>query len=458
MEQNNQKIEYVDVGKLRLDPNNNRFAELYSGSENEDELIEYLLYTEAAEDVASNIVRQKRFYPDEVLWVVRYGENLLVKDGNRRCAAVKALFHPEKYGLDLKKMTIEKLPVLIYEAQDELERRIQEQHTNSFFREWDRIAKALKAFEMHKTGLLEDVIREIDSNPGDLIKLASFYFEAVKIGGEDFKRLLRRGRGSTGGKTIIFERLFSFSKICGYKFMKKPSYEIEILNKGLFERYIQAIVRYLSDHPETSHKIVDNQKDFFLKQLEEYGFVLDKEKEKDENHEKKEIKYHSVKKNGSVKNRPDIERKRVDPKIKKIIDECYGLDARYFPNAKTAIARVSFETVLKFVVEETKYKKNKFKDMKCFYTAYYEKNGSKKTFTNFENMKKNFTELILDTKTKKSFEEFELGHLHQVIHNYKVGAIPADAKGVADNLIPLIEFMLQDESELLKSLDLKKCN
>ena len=146
------KVEYKNINTLLLDPNNSRFAELYNGSDKENDLVEYLLYTEAAEEVAKNISSKGYYYPDEILWVVRHKDKFLVKDGSRRCAAVKALQFPQKYGLDLSKMNIDQLPVIVYTDENELERRIQEQHTHSLFREWDRIAKALKAHEMHNSG------------------------------------------------------------------------------------------------------------------------------------------------------------------------------------------------------------------------------------------------------------------------------------------------------------------
>lgn len=97
-------LKNVSLGNLKLDVKNPRFAELYSGSDKEDELVEYLLYNESAEDVARGIVDANEFYPDRPLWVLRKDEeNYIVKDGNRRCAAVKALQFPSKYGLDLPK-------------------------------------------------------------------------------------------------------------------------------------------------------------------------------------------------------------------------------------------------------------------------------------------------------------------------------------------------------------------
>lgn len=450
------KTEYKNINELLLDPDNARFAELYSGSNKEEDLIEYLLYTEAAEEVAKNISSRRHYYPDEVLWVVPRGNKFLVKDGNRRCAAAKALQMPKKYGLDLPKMDIGELPVIVYMDESELERRVQEQHTHSLFREWERIAKALKAYEMHNSGSSEETIREIDSNPSQLIKLASFYYAAVKIGNEDLKKLLRRGRGSTGGKTIIFERLFSYSKQCGYRFKNKPSYEIEIFDETKFTVYIDALVGYLKDHPDTITRDVDIEKASFLERLRDYDFVPGKsEKEEQSRAKRGQSKDPAERKGGSVKTRPTFERKQVAPKLKRLIDECYRLDNANFANAKVALSRVTFEAVLKYVVEETKYKDKKVGNYNHFKPAFYYKNKPRK-YANFTILREKFIELIKNTGTRKAFEQFDLDRLHQIVHNYNSGAGPHDARTVSENLIPLVEFMLQDANNLLTSLNTKK--
>jgi hypothetical protein len=451
------KIEYKLISELLLDPNNSRFAELYNGSNEEDDLIEYLLYIEAAEEVAKNISDRKQFYPDSALWVIPKGEKFLVKDGNRRCAAAKALQNPKKHDLGLSKINIDKLPVLVYTDENELNRRIQEQHTHSLFREWDRIAKALKAFEMHSTGSSEDAIREIDSDPSQLIKLASFYYEAVKFSGEDLKKLLRRGKGHSGGKTIIFERLFSYSKSCGYRFKGKPSYQIDILDKTKFEEYINALVAYLKNYPNTTHIDVDREKACFLDKLKHYGFIPTKSTTKDKTTGRsKSAKYKSsTEKKGSIKNYPTFERKQIAPKLKRLIDECYSLDNSLFTNAKLAVSRVTFESVLKYSLDETQYKGKKLRDLNCFKPAFYDRKNNTRKYVNFTILREKFIELIKDTGTRKAFEQFDLDKLHQIIHNYKTGALPNDARAVSENLIPLIGFMLQEANELIASLNIR---
>lgn len=192
------KIESAELDKLVLDIDNPRFAELYSGSNKEDDLIEYLLYNESAIDVANGISASGEFHPDRPLWVLKSGDKYLVKDGNRRCAAVKALQLPNKYGIDLQKIIFKELPIIVYSDSKELEKRILQEHTNSLFREWDRIAKALEVFKIFNDGGSIDSMKDIDSTPTQLVKLSSFYYEAVKKEGEELKKLLRRGRGKNG--------------------------------------------------------------------------------------------------------------------------------------------------------------------------------------------------------------------------------------------------------------------
>lgn len=496
----------IDLKELKLDLNNPRFAELYSGSENEDELIEYLLYSESAEDVAQGIDNAGEFYPDRPLWVIKKDGHYLVKDGNRRCAAVKALNHPSKYGMDLPKHNFTELPVLLYKKEEDINTRILQEHTSSLFREWDRIAKALEVFKLYSSGSSLENMKEIDSQPSQLIKLASFYYSAVKIAGDDLKRLLRRGRGKSGGKTIIFERLFSYSKQCGYSFRNKPSYKLLVKDNALFETYIKALVRYLQENPKTKTQDVDKDKEKFLDKLKPHGFPPEKTQIEDSSQNTpsdsntttndtsvNNSATNSRNDNGpsaqnienednsskastistpnsgintghsagatrhSVKHKPSLKRKQIPSALKKLIDECYSLDENNFANAKTALTRVTLECTLKYVVENTNKPNGKpIKSSNYFNLAFKDRKGTPLTYTNFDTLKAKFTELITDVGIKKAFEDFDIQNPHQIIHNYRVAAVPVNAKVLCDNLIDLLEFMLQEEADLYNSLDSTK--
>src|SRR5690606_8503580 len=135
------------------------------GSDNEKEIIEYLLYNESADEVAKAIVNAQEFYPDRPLWVLEQDGSYLVKDGNRRCASVKALQNPKDFNLDLEKTEITELPVLIYDNPGDLDTRIRLEHNSSLFKKWGRIAKALEIYRLFSTGSSIESLIEIDSSP-----------------------------------------------------------------------------------------------------------------------------------------------------------------------------------------------------------------------------------------------------------------------------------------------------
>lgn len=503
------ELTYINLEDLKLDIKNPRFAELYTGSTNENDLIEYLLYDEAAEEVAKGIINASEFYEYRALWVIKDSDGkYLVKDGNRRCAAAKALQIPGRFRLDLPKITLDKLPVYEFYDINDLMSRITQEHANSLFREWGRIAKALQILELADAGK-SDEMNQLDSRPGDFIKIGSFYKAAVIHGKDDFKKQLTRGRGKTGGKTIIYERLFKYRKECGYHFKNSPNFNIVIDNPVKFELYIKALVKYLKIYPNTNYKDIDNDTDF-LKRLKDYGFYFDTENgnkpkidniltsdnsELDKNNNstrdsrntnttlgtsnssgisskkdysnakestndnaslnEKENPINEVNnksdKRGSTKKYPDIKRKKLHPHLKARIDEYFkNLDSQSTPNAKMAMARVLYECVLKYTIDQTKHKNTILKNSGHFGSAY------KGRYTDFNELNKKFIELITDIGIRKAFINFDIEKMHQVIHNYNLSGKGIDAEEINNNLIPLIEFMLQDEPDLLSSLNLSK--
>ncbi len=479
----------IKLEDLVLDKENPRFAELYNGSDKESDIVEYLLYTESADEVAEAISVAGEFYEDRPLWVFKEDGKYIVKDGNRRCSAVKALQLPNKYGLEIPKFEINELPVLEYNDLSDLETRIRLEHNSNLFKKWGRIAKALEIYRLFSSGNSVESLTEIDSNPKDFIKTATFYHKAVNIKGEDFKKLVREGRGKTG-KTIIFERLFRERTKCGYSF--KRTGETFIKDDSLFKSYINAIVPYLIDNPnsDTSRTIDKNGTDNFLLKLKPYGFPPEKpattnaqNTSSDSNSTSSDATTTDTSNatNGSnttnsststttnsgsqgntttrhsVKHKPSLKRKQIPSALKKLIDECYNLDENNFANAKTALTRVTLECTLKYVVENTnKTNGNPIKSANHFDLAFKDRRGNALTYTNFDTLKTKFTELITDVGIRKAFEDFDIQNPHQIIHNYRVAAVPANAKALCDNLIDLLEFMLQEEADLINSLDSTK--
>ncbi|WP_370104327.1 hypothetical protein, partial [Winogradskyella sp.] len=70
----------IKLDELVLDKENPRFAELYNGSDKEEEIIEYLLWTESAHEIAEAITTAEEYYDDRPLCVYKDNGKYIVKD------------------------------------------------------------------------------------------------------------------------------------------------------------------------------------------------------------------------------------------------------------------------------------------------------------------------------------------------------------------------------------------
>lgn len=474
------KIQYIEINKLILDSKNPRFADLYTGN-SQEEVISYLLTEENAKEIVDSISAKHEFYPDEVLWVLKQDDgNFLVKEGNRRTAAVKALYEPNKFGLNNEKFEIKSLPTLVYTDEAKLNERIREKHATPSFRAWSRIAKALEIHRLSVNGAPDEEIEAIDSKVSEFMKIANFYYEAVKYGDEDFKELVRSG-GKKGGKLAVFERLFQSKAKCGYDFKnKKDKYKLIITDANLFKDYIEKIVEYLQENPKTTYYDVDKPelRDLFLEKIGlinnagnvQLGLDLEVNEQKIQKYDGElpndvpvvapaERVQNVVEKNirGNVKKAPVLTRKGRPRQLDAKIDELFKkLKSDSVPNAKMAMIRIVFECSLKWLLDATEYNQKPLKEFKYFKKAFVTSKGDKREFTDFTELSNLFADLIDEKGIQNAFKMFKPDGLHQIIHNDKVAAVPRDCEVLVNNLIPLIEFLLQDEQELLKKLNTGK--
>ena len=63
---------------------------------------------------------------------------------------------------------------------------------------------------------------------------------------------------------------------------------------------------------------------------------------------------------------------------------------------------------------------------------------------------------MLDSGVQQAMQNFTLDGLHAAIHNYMVSPTSQDCKTRYEDLMFLIEFLLQDEKDLLASIDTTK--
>jgi hypothetical protein len=444
----------IALDTLILDDSNPRFAQLYTGK-SQDDIINYLLDEEDARDLIKTIVNNGSFRQDKKLWVLKQRNGkYLVKDGNRRCAAVKALQDPNKYNLS-KSLMFTTLPVIIYDNENLLNEHIQGEHTSASKKDWSRIAKALEIQRLARRKASRSEMQNIDSDVAQLLRVANFYEKAVRITSDKLKELLRNS-GVKGKKLIVFERMFGIANECGYTFGKADShYALLITDEKKFKTYVKNIVNYLYDHPGITHAEVDKKEDQrnFLSLINNTS--SGKAKGGTPPSRPKPPKPTSPPgKTGSVKTKPKFKRKDIPPQVNNVMAELYSLKAQKYPNSKAAMTRIVLELALKYVVEKTKYDGiNAMSNSKYFNKAFPSGQGQ---YTNFSLLKTLFSNLIKNTGVKKTLGNFDLDRPNQAIHNYHAGIVPVDAQKWSDNLIDILEFILDDEVELLKNLDLNK--
>lgn len=462
----------IKVSDLLLDKTNPRFVEMFGENPAEDDLIRYMLNHEKAYEIADSILDLGYFHIDEALWVfTSEGGKYVVREGNRRLSAVKALADSKKF-FDNKKnqLKLDELPCLIYTDENALDERIRQRHTSEVIRGWSRLAQAKYAKMMFDKG-------KVDQSPV-LLKLSSVYSAAQNIGmGKRLYDFLESDK-----KSAVLERFFApaelLKKYCGFYFSKN---EVKILNENSFKRFLSALIEYTNRNNLTAKDVSSNNKEEYLS--ENFGLTPSNSDSEDSspdnaNTENSETQARShidtpaipvksqaktlgavpVSKRGSVQTYPHPKRKQLPPNINKIIRELYKLDGKTSPNAKYAFIRVVFENVLKYVVENTRYRDASGKDILLIDSKSLKnaKPNGKQPHTNFTLLKTNFTDIVKNKGIKNALNKFNLDGMNQVIHNYNRKISDRDAKTECDNLIPIIEFLLNEEADLIAELDTTK--
>lgn len=462
----------IKVSDLLLDKTNPRFVEMFGENPAEDVLIRYMLNHEKAYEIADSILDLGYFHIDEALWVFSSeGGKYIVREGNRRLSAVKALADTEKFfGNKKNQLKLDELPCLIYTDENALDERIRQRHTSEVIRGWSRLAQAKYAKMMFDKG-------KVDQSPF-LLKLSSVYSAAENIGmGKRLYDFLENDK-----KSAILERFFApaelLKKYCGFYFSKN---EVKILNENSFKGFLSALIEYTNRNNLTAKDIYSDKKEEYLS--ENFGLTPSNSDSEDSSQDKgdtensepqagshidtpaipvksqaKTLGAVSVSKRGSVQTGPHPKRKQLPPNIKKIIDELYKLDGKSSPNAKYAFVRVVFENVLKYVVENTRYSDASGKDILLIDSKSLKnaKPNGKHPYTNFTLLKTNFTAIVKNKGIKNALNKFDLDGMNQVIHNYNSKISDRDTKKECDNLIPIIEFLLREEADLIAELDTSK--
>ncbi len=168
-------IQLIKADELHFDFKNPRLVEFH-GLANEESILNVLWKNMDINELVMSILASG-FFKSEALYVVREEGKLIVIEGNRRLAAIKAILHPElikgggmiKYGEipdDIREQLTNSIPVIEMSRRQDAWRYIGFKHVNGPAK-WDSYAKAQYIALVHNDyGVpLEDIATQIgDSN------------------------------------------------------------------------------------------------------------------------------------------------------------------------------------------------------------------------------------------------------------------------------------------------------
>jgi hypothetical protein len=457
----------IAFGNLKLDLDNKRYNKIAGPFKTEAEVIDYMLDFENLEDLIKSI-QSKGYENDEAVWVIADGSDFVVKEGNRRLSALKVLANPKAYEDKIKGVKGIKVPEVlcsIYADKNILDARIIARHTQDSIRGWNRLAQAFEIQEEFERLKNWDKIE--GNNKKDLYKVANFYEVAHKILPDISRTFIKDSDGDS--KFEVWTRLLGFGlPKKHFGFDVDSEFKIKINDKSLFKKFVEtAAGLLLSNKIKSADVVKDNLQNLLETHFKDFLIPepASSTKTNGDKEEKPEISKKTAdekpdekkKERGSVKKKPTPTRKNIPAKLDALIKECYGLTCDKYPNAKIAMTRVLFEGALKFVVENTKFdKKTKMKNSNWFRLAFFDKKGNKKKYTDFDHLQTRFAELITITRTQQAFKNFDLEGTHSVIHNYDVIKTSNESLQYCNKLIPIIDFLLQAEDDLLSELDISK--
>ena len=160
----------LSVASLHLDPKNPRLGR-ETAARAPREIIQYLFEHDKAMDVAESIAT-RGYFPNEPLLAIRENDRLIVVEGNRRLAALKALREPgllegAKHGqIDrlarriINSQSISKVPVTIAPSRKATDRQIAGRHVGTPVLAWQAENRASFILDKLEEGYSNDDLRD----------------------------------------------------------------------------------------------------------------------------------------------------------------------------------------------------------------------------------------------------------------------------------------------------------
>lgn len=206
-------IERFGADALSFDNRNPRLVE-FATTNNEEDLINVLWSNMAVNELVLSILANG-FFENEAMYAVREGDKLIVVEGNRRLAAVKAILNPAvirnggmnkflgQITAELRDQLTTSLPVIVMNNREDTWRLIGFKHVNGAAR-WDSYAKAEYISQVHNEYRVP--LDEIASQIGDSNKTVIKLYQGLMI-------LNQADRETEFKKDDVFAKRIYFSHV-----------------------------------------------------------------------------------------------------------------------------------------------------------------------------------------------------------------------------------------------------
>ena len=250
----------VEIKNLLLDDRNYRFP-FSMTDRSQDAIIKYLLNSEDAKRIVTSI-NSYGYLPNNALYIVKsmeQSDKYIVKEGNRRCASVKALLNPAKYGLKYPKIAMKDIDCYLFDNPKLLDDLILSRHTQSEIKSWHRLQQARYVKDMVDNGTKLEDIKISQANV--LYKLALFC-EKLITNNKNIVNFIEMNNVST-----VFERLFAkeLDSVVPFSFdanniIVKDDNEFDVFVKGFYKlvENKKADTRSLANAEMTRKFLFDN--------------------------------------------------------------------------------------------------------------------------------------------------------------------------------------------------------
>lgn len=451
-------IKEHSVNSIYLDTKNIR---LPISETAQDAILQDLFSNEDAFDIVKSIV-QYGLFPDEFPIVVKEKNKLIVIEGNRRLAALKALGNPDRIPFfkdrikALKNPKIQKLRVVIAPSREKATQLIANKHTINLRRPWKPLRQAYfyksqiengKKIEQLKTEYpghdIEKFIKMLEAH--HLAKSISYQQDLVTLMVHDERRF----------PITTLERMYDDNSVCEYLGVSFDSNgKIKIATKpdefkNAYKKIVEDIALDNLNSRNTNNK---DQRKLYVnslpKELKPSKAVKSaaassfKETKVDT-----EALEKTVKSNKNFKGLipPYIPYKLPTSSLKDIYDELRTIPVKSYPNAAHDLLRSFLECSLVFYLKETDEFKNVQKNNK-----HNPKLSELLTFVQSENCTS-----ITDTNIKQVVEQiksqyteaYSLIRLNMINHNENWVSSEKDVRAAWSKLEKLMKFLLNPKNK-----------